>query len=77
MSTVRPFLSLASTGFGSLTRRISRETGALFLRSTLLGGVLIDSWPGSNWRRRTNRHGDNQPAAECQPKIPAFAVPIH
>jgi hypothetical protein len=77
MSTVRPFLSLASTGLGSLTRRISRETGALFLRSTLLGGVLIDSWPGSNGGAATIVTATNQAAAERQPNIPAFAMPIH
>ena len=47
---MRPFFSLASTGLGSLTRRISRDTGALFLRSTLLGAT--DAIPG-----QAQRHG--------------------
>ena len=41
ISTVRPLSSLASTGRGSLTLISSLETGALFLRSTLLSETLL------------------------------------
>ena len=44
ISTVSPFFSLASMGFWVvLTRSTSPDNGAWFLRSTLLGGVSIDS----------------------------------
>src|SRR6185503_3432203 len=46
-STVKPFLSFASMGFGIFTRRISCDTGARFLRSTLLGGEPSDSCAAS------------------------------
>src|SRR5512147_1555986 len=45
IKTVRPFLSLASTGLGRFTLRTSRATGARFLRSTLLGAIAPPSWP--------------------------------
>ena len=44
-STVSPLGSVISTALGSLTRRMSLDTGALFLRSTLLSGMALE--PGS------------------------------
>ena len=43
ISTVRPFFRVASTGRGSWTRRISFDTGAKPLRSTLLTDTAFES----------------------------------
>ena len=45
IKTVSPFASFTSTGFGRWTRSVSLDTGALFLRSTLLEGTAKESCP--------------------------------